>query len=51
MSNGYTLESFKIGLEPAVLVSITTIATLHTRTADVWANFERIIGKRVAKRL
>jgi len=30
----------------------TTVATLHTWAADLWANFEqRIIGKQVAKRL
>jgi len=45
-------KKFLNWLRTSCVVSITTVATLHTRTADLWANFEqRIIGKQVAKRL
>ena len=45
-------KKFLNWLRTSCVVSITTVATLHTWTADFWANFEqRIISKRVAKRL
>jgi len=44
----YYDKKFLNWLRISCVVSITTVATLHTWTADFWANF---IGKRVAKRL